>query len=164
MKEIRLYIYTNAPVRGTDRRIYAYLMQYVRDGQETGARDDRAVIESNQKGATLEAMIASLTRINDGNEIPVSIICHCPGVITAINQSQFDAWSRNGWRNAKGAEVEHADKWQRVKALIDSKAPHIIARPPGSGEEEIMQKLGAEMYEGRINLPHPSKVQCGVAI
>ena len=152
MKEIKLFIYTNAPVRGTDHRKYAYLMQYVRDGRETGSRGDHAIIDDNQKGATLEALIASLTRINDGNDIPVTIVCHCPGVITAINQSQYDTWSRNGWRNAKGAEVEHADKWQRVKALIDAKAPHIIARAPEAGEEEVMRKLGAETYDSHANI------------
>ena len=152
MKEIRLYIFTNAPVRGTDHRKYAYLMQYVKDGRETGAREDHAIIDDNQKGATLEALIASLTRINDGNDIPVTIICHCPGVIQAINQSQYVTWSQNGWMNSKGKEAEHAGKWQRVKALIDSKAPHIIARPPEAGEDEIMHRLGAEQYEGRMNI------------
>ena len=152
MKEIRLYIYTNAPVRGTDRKKYAYLLQYVKEGQETGSREDHAVIEENQKGVTLEALLSSLARINDGNEIPVTIICHCPGVITAINQHQLESWSGNGWKNAKGSEVEHADKWQRVKALIDTKAPHITARPPEAGEEETMTKLGADIYEARTNI------------
>lgn len=152
MKEIKLFIYTNAPVRGTDRKKYAYLLQYVKEGQETGSREDHAVIEENQKGATLEALLSSLARINDGNEIPVTIICHCPGVITAINQRQLESWAGNGWKNAKGAEVEHADKWQRVKALIDTKAPHITARAPEFGEEEIMKKLGADMYEARTNI------------
>lgn len=152
MKEIKLYIFTNAPVRGTDHRKYAYLMQYVKDGRDTGTREDHAIIDDNQKGATLEALISSLTRINDGNEIPVTIICHCPGVITAINQSQYVTWSQRGWTNAKGAEVEHADKWQRVKALIDAKAPHIMARAPEDTEGEIMQKLGAETYDPHANI------------
>lgn len=152
MKEIRLYIYTNAPVRGEDRAKYAYLMQCVKDGKELGAREDHSAVDTNQKGATLEALIASLTRVSDGNDVPVTIICHCPGVIMAINQSRLAVWSLNGWKNSKGGEVEHAAKWQRVKALIDNKAPEIKARPPHDAENEIMRRLGAEQYDPHLNI------------
>lgn len=152
MKEIRLYIYTNAPVRSSDRAKYSYLMQYVKDGQVTGQREDHAAVDENQKGATLEALIASVTRINDGNDIPVTVICHCPGVIQAINQSQIATWSLNGWQNSKGKEVEHAGKWQRVKALMDAKTHDITARPPADSETELMHKLGAEGFDPHLNI------------
>lgn len=152
MKEIRLYIYTNAPVRQSDRAKYSYLMQYVKDGQVTGQREDHAAVDENQKGATLEAMIASITRINDGNDIPVTVVCHCPGVIQAINQSQYDTWSHRGWTNSKGGEVEHATKWQRVKALFDNKIREISARAPSDCETELMNKLGAESFDPHQNI------------
>jgi len=70
----------------------------------------------------------------------------------AINQSRLAVWSLNGWKNSKGGEVEHAAKWQRVKALIDDKAPEIKARPPHDTENEIMRRLGAEQYDPHLNI------------
>ena len=147
MKEIRIYIYTDAKVRTWDRVIAAYSLQYIKDGEMAAERSDRVALEGHQKAATLEALISTLTRIADGNTLPVTVICHCPGVIAAINQSQYAAWSRNGWKNSQGNEIDCANLGERVVRLIEDKAPEITARPPEDSEQEIMQKMGAEKYD-----------------
>lgn len=152
MREIRLYIYTDAKVRAYDRAKVTYLLQFVKDGRDVGAKDDRMAVDGNQKAATLEAMIAALTRVNDGNEIPITVICHCPGVIQAINQTLYTKWAENSWKNAKGAEIECADKWERIVELIRHKTKDITARPPAGDDEAIMTKLGAEGYNPHTNI------------
>lgn len=152
MKEIRLYIFTNANVRASDRAKVSWLMQYVKDGQESGSRTDHMAVDGNQKNATLEGMISALGRLNDGNSVPVTLICHCPGVIQAINQTLYVKWQENGWKNAKGTEVECADKWERVALLLREKTKDITARPPAGDDEGIMSKLGAEGFSPRANI------------
>lgn len=152
MKEIRIYIHTDAQIRAWTRCIMAYSIQYIKDGQMAAERTDRAAVEGHQKAATLEALISTLTRIADGNALPVTVICHCPGVIAAINQKQYSAWSRNGWKNSQGNEVECAALWERVVELIGKKAPELTARPPEDSETEIMHKLGAETFDPKTPL------------
>ena len=147
MQEIRLYIYTDAPMTTEDRGSAAYLLQYVKEGREIGSRADSITfISRNQKGATLEAIIAALTRINDANTAHLTIICHTPGVIQAINQSLYTKWALNGWTNSRGKEVEYATEWQRIVQLIKDKAPEITARAPAADESEIMYQLGAGYF------------------
>lgn len=147
MQEIRLYIYTDAPMTTEDRGSAAYLLQYVKEGREIGSRADSITfISRNQKGATLEAIIAALTRINDANTAHLTIICHTPGVIQAINQSLYTKWALNGWTNSRGKEVEYATEWQRIVQLIKDKAPEITARAPAADESEIMCQLGAGYF------------------
>lgn len=147
MKQIRIYIYTDARIRTWDRSVVAYSIQYIKDGQMAAERTDRMAVEGHQKAATLEGLISTLTRIADGNTLPVVVICHCPGVIAAINQTQYAAWSKNGWKNSQGREVECVNLWERVVDLIGNKAPEITARPPEDSENEIMYKLGAESFD-----------------
>ena len=158
-QEIRLYIYTDAAVRASDRAVVSYLLQYVKDGVDAGSREDRMVVDGNQKAATWEAMMDALARISDGNVIPVSIICHCPGVIQAINQEQYIKWQSNGWKNSKGSEIEHAEKWERVVKLMnqktkrfDSGAFGVKAYAPSEQDAEIMKKLGAKQSDPNINI------------
>lgn len=159
MQEIRLYIYTDAGVRVADRAKVSYMLQYMKDGVDAGSRQDHMSVDGNQKAATLEAMMDALARISDGNEIPVLIICHCPGVIQAINQHQYLGWLRNGWKNSKGLEVEHADKWERVVKLFrqktkkyESGAFNVKACAPSDQDAGIMDELGAGSFEARANL------------
>ena len=152
MKEIRLYVFTNANVRASDRAKVSYLLQYLKDGREDGSRTDHMAVDGNQKNATLEGMISALTRMKDGNEVPVTVICHCPGVIQAINQTLYTKWAENSWKNAKGAEIECADKWERIVELIRHKTKDITARPPAGDDEAIMTKLGAEGYNPHTNI------------
>ena len=147
MQEIRLYIYTDAPMTTEDRGSAAYLLQYVKEGREIGSRADSITfISRNQKGATLEAIIAALTRINDANTAHLTIICHTPGVIQAINQSLYTKWALNGWTNSRGKEVEYAEEWQRIIQLMNDKTPEVTARAPAADESEIMCQLGAGYF------------------
>lgn len=97
-------------------------------------------------------MIDAVTRIKDGNSTPLTIICHCPGVIQAVNQSLYTKWSMNGWKNSKGEEVECVEEWQRIVELFKDKVKDVTARAPHSTEDHIMQSLGAEQYEGHLNI------------
>lgn len=97
----------------------------------------------------MEAVIAAVTKINDGNRMPLTIVCHSPGVIQAINQQFYTKWSVNSWKNSKGKEIEYADEWQRITRLMEDKTPEVTARAPAQGEEDIMDKLGAGYF-----LPH----------
>lgn len=152
MKEIKLYICTNAAPRREDRAKVTYLLQYVKNGQDAGSREDHMAVDGNQKSATLEALISALTRINDGNTTPITIICHCPGVIQCINQVLHMKWQANGWKNSKGTEVECADMWERVSKLLKDKSDEIMARPPADEDQGIMRKLGAETYDPKTPL------------
>lgn len=152
MKEIRLYIYTDAAVSSVDRAKVSYLLSFVKDGVESGSRTDHMAIDGNQKAATLEAMMDALARISDGNEIPVTVICHCPGVIQSINQGLYRKWQANGWKNSKGDEVEHADKWERVVKLLAHKTKEVKATPPSDQDTPIMKKLGAETFDPHSNI------------
>ena len=159
MQEIRLYIYTDAAALNADRAKAAYLLQYVKDGVDAGSRKDHMAVDGNQKAATLEAMMDALARISDGNEIPVLIICHCPGVIQAINQHQYLGWLKNGWKNSRGLEVEHADKWERVVKLFrqktkkyESGAFNVKACTPSDQDAWIMDKLGAGNFIAHTNM------------
>ena len=82
----------------------------------------------------------------------LTIICHNPGVIAAINQRQIATWSRNGWKTSKGKEVKHAEAWQRIEKLIRDKVANITARPPEDSETDIMHKLGAETFSPKTPL------------
>lgn len=152
MKEIRLYIHTNAAVSSADRAKASYMLQYLKDGTESGTRKDHMSVDSNQKGATLEAMIDALARISDGNEIPVTVICHCPGVIQSINQDLYAKWQQNGWKNSRGDEIEHADKWERVVKLLAHKTKEVKAAAPSDQDATIMKKLGAETFDPHTNI------------
>lgn len=159
MQEIRLYIYTDAAVMSEDRAKVAYLLQFVKDGVDAGSREDHMAVNGNQKAATLEAMMDALARISDGNEIPVLIVCHCPGVIQAINQEQYIKWLSNGWKNSKGLEIEHADKWERVIKLMKQKTKQfddgafgVKASAPSDQDALIMRKLGAGSFNPHTNI------------
>lgn len=97
-------------------------------------------------------MIDAVTRINDGNSVPLTIICHCPGVIQAVNQGLYTKWSMNGWKSSEGKEVECAGEWQRIVELFKDKVRDVEARAPRSNEDHIMQGLGAEQFEGHLNI------------
>lgn len=92
-------------------------------------------------------MIASLSRINDGSGISLIVICPNSNIICSINQKQYETWSEHNWINARGKEVKHGDKWQRVRELIHKKLSDITARAPSQEDEAIMHKLGAEKIQ-----------------
>ncbi len=155
MQEIRIYIYTDAPVRGEKQVVMRYLLQYIKDGKEIGSKREKArvIVTTNHKGATLETMITAIDRIGDGNKIPVIIICHCSGdFMAAVNQGYYKRWSLNAWQNSKGIEVEHADLWERLYKLIEEKAKSLKARAPYDTETDIMRSLGAEGFIGAAKL------------
>ena len=158
-QEIRLYIYTDAAALNADRAKVSYMLQFMKNGTDAGSRKDHMTVEGNQKAATLEAMMDAIARISDGNEIPVLIICHCPGVIQAINQHQYLGWLRNGWKNSRGLEIEHADKWERVIKLFRQKTKQyetgafcVYASAPSDQDAGIMDELGAGSFEAHTNL------------
>lgn len=147
MQEMRLYIYTEAPPIGEATVPMRYQLQFIKDGELRASEREKenAQVTSNQKGATLETMIAAITRIKDGNQIPLTVICHCPNdFMISLNRAYYVKWSQNAWKNSKGAEVEHVLKWQRLMRLFDDKLPHIFARAPHHEECEIMEELGAK--------------------
>lgn len=153
MKEIRPYIHTNAAVSIQDRARVSYLLRFTKDGEELTTRTDRLMTVGNQKSATLEAMITALSRIKDGNEIPILVVCHCPGIIQAINQGLYERWRSNGWTNSKGTAIEHASKWESVVELIEHKTKGgIKAAAPTDQEALIMQRLGAEEFDPHANI------------
>ncbi len=153
MKEIRLYIYANAPVMTEDRGSVKYLLQYVKDGREIGSRSESiSFTERNQKGATLEAMISALTRINNSNTCPLMVICHSPNVIQGINMNLYNTWEKNDWKTSRGKDVEYKTEWQQISELIKTKLPLIKSRTPEEGEEEIMKKLGGDYFLAKTKL------------
>lgn len=149
MQEMRLYIYTDAPLIGEATVPVRYHLQFIRDDQIRASEREKeyASVTSNQKGATMETMIAAITRIKDGNKIPLTVVCHCSGdFMGAINQALYVKWRQNAWKSSKGKEIEHADKWQRLCELFEKKLPKIKARPPEDSESPIMERLGAKPF------------------
>ena len=82
----------------------------------------------------------------------LTLVCHNPGIIGAINQRQYTAWSVNGWKTSKGKEVKHAEAWQRIEKLIRDKVADITARPPAGADDEVMRRLGAESFDAHKNV------------
>lgn len=155
MQEMRLYIYTDAPLIGEATVPVRYHLQFIKDDQVRASEREKesASVTSNQKGATMETMIAAITRIKDGNKVPLTVVCHCSGdFMGAINQGQYKKWSQNAWKNSKGREIEHADKWRQLYELFGKKLPKIKARPPEDDESPIMERLGAKPFVPYIQL------------
>ena len=144
MGELTLHLWTNASPFRVDRSAIEYELAFHKDGKTVGTREERFVVDANQQGALLEGLISALSRINDNSGMPLRVITHNDGLICRINQKQFETWSQNGWINAKGKEVKHAGEWQRVRDLIHKKVSDITARPPGTEDDAIMQRFGAE--------------------
>lgn len=151
MGELTLHLWTNASPFRVDRSAIEYELAFHKDGKTVGTREERFVVDANQQGALLEGLISALSRINDNSGMPLRVITHNDGLICRINQKQFETWSQNGWINAKGKEVKHAGEWQRVRDLIHKKVSDITARPPGTEDDAIMQRFGAEEINPHIS-------------
>lgn len=151
MGELTLHLWTNASPFREDRSAIKYELAFLKDGNVVGTREERFVTDANQQGALLEGLISALSRINDNSGMPLRVITHNAGIICRINQKQYETWSQNGWINAKGKEVKHASEWQRIRDLIHKKVSDITARPPGTEDEAIMQRLGAEEINPRVS-------------
>lgn len=152
MGEIRLYIWTDASPFRADRAVTRYELAFLKEDKVIGTRSDHFIADQNQQGAILEGLIAALTRIQDGSGMKLTLVCHNPGIIGAINQRQYTAWSVNGWKTSKGKEVKHAEAWQRIEKLIRDKVANITARPPAGYDDEVMRRLGAESFDAHKNV------------
>lgn len=149
--EISIYVWTDANPFRADRCRAAYqLTAYLEEREPASKGESFSIEEATLNGATLEALATALSRLKEGRELNVTVICPAPHVICSINQRQYEKWEDNGWKNSKGEPVKNLVEWQLVAKMIKSKlSGRIEARAPSKDETDMIAALGGGYY-----MPH----------
>ena len=148
MKEIRIYIWTDASPFHEDRCSVRYELQVLRPNFPTAFKTDGFTTTATRTGATLEGLLTALRRIKDGNEIPITVISK--SMVTGILASgQFLEWRDRGWITKKGEPVAYLNLWQEIAALFNQKTACFTAREPVQEDEDVINRLSQKNKKGK---------------
>lgn len=152
MKEIILYLYTDASVFRADRCRVAYKLVFLKDGHEEGSKRDSFQTDATQQGAILEGMCTALERLKEGNRLDVTVVCGNSYILSTVDQNQHITWSQNEWKKKDGSPAKYQEQWKRIVELQKARTGSLRARPPVNEEQNIMNGLGAEQFTGYAKL------------
>ena len=82
------------------------------DGTEYTKHGSTGYWDEKENALALRALIDALGRIRKPSVI--TIRTKCALIRSAIENEWLDEWQRNGWKNAKGKRIRHAELWEQV--------------------------------------------------
>lgn len=117
MEKINIYIHTSIrSVRQQAMGFIIWVLEFMTSKGEPATITNKKEITATWKEAELTALIQALVRVKKPCEL--TIFTENINIISAFNNGWMDKWSANDWKNAKGEQIENADKWQELYKVI----------------------------------------------
>ena len=111
-------IYIETSIKGPVRRKgwYAAVLVYKKYSKTYTRHDYGMDADTTYVQSALNAMIASLKRLNTNCE--VTIHTDCTFIFNAIKQNWLRDWEHNGYLSVNGHPVANKKEWQQISKLI----------------------------------------------
>lgn len=133
MRRVDIYIAADirGPARGTGRVMY--LMRTKRkNGADHESRPSVAESENATEGRlVLMAVRDALQRLRYACEVVVHT--ESAYIASAISNGWMEAWDKNGWKTARGREVQDSILWCQVYRILGEEG-HLLSAEAGSHE------------------------------
>lgn len=116
MKEVNIYLMTSCVGVKQREAWYISLMEYKTAKGPVTKHWIRKVENTTKNAVELEGLEVTLEALR----IPcaLSIYADSSYLERAFNQRWVDKWIENGWKNAKGSEIAHVEKWRKALILL----------------------------------------------
>ncbi len=117
MQNVNLYIETSIHGPAKKPGSYIYILECVRNG-EARTRDGRGAIgETTENALALTALAEAVQRITE--PCSLRVFTRCEHILNVMGNHWARQWRKNGWRNAKGSPVKHAELWEKALCGLD---------------------------------------------
>lgn len=97
-------------------QLYLYTgMRQKRRGQNQDGRG--AIGETTENALALTALAEAVQRITE--PCSLRVFTRCEHILNVMGNHWARQWRKNGWRNAKGSPVKHAELWEKALCGLD---------------------------------------------
>ena len=103
------------------------------------------ILEKTKNGAELTTFKNALLRIVNREEL--TVYTDNPYLSSAFEQGWLKKWQENGWKTAKGTEVENKADWEEVLKLLNGSRPTFKVKEPHEYKmwmEKELEKRGKQ--------------------
>lgn len=146
MEKINIYIHTSIrSVRQQAMGFIIWVLEFMTSKGEPATITNKKEITASWKEAELTALTQALSRVKKPCEL--TIYTENINIISSLNNGWVDKWAVNDWKNAKGEQIENADKWQELHKAI---AIHTVSQALDKENEYtswMYSECGEEMKE-----------------
>lgn len=125
MQLVHIYAEARSSAPRKAKRMTGYVLEYITHSGETVTKEAFAERDATYHASILLTVLEALGRMNRGCE--VHIHTQDSYVLRMLDQN-LEAWTENGFRNAKGHEVANAEQWRQV---AECAAEHLLVPEPG---------------------------------
>lgn len=133
-------IYTGTDVRGTHSKtgLICYALWTMTSRGEARIGETEAA-EGNENFMELLALERALERLQKPCEIHV--FTRSSYVSAGWDAGWLRKWEENGWKTAKGKDVQYADTWKQIGHLAKGSKMHFHVKEPGRLGDWIDESL-----------------------
>lgn len=79
------------------------------------------IIEKTKNGADVASLKNALIRVKDRAKL--TIFTDSTYLASAFEQNWLEKWQQNGWKTAKGEEIENRADWEEISELLNGVIP-----------------------------------------
>ena len=114
---VNIYMYIT--IRGPQKQsgAYGYILETIVQGKPVTLTKFGELSGVSENEAWMDALIDALGRMK--KQVRLSIYADCRALAAGFEQGWIEKWKSNRWKNAKGEDIKHVEKWQQIEYLLN---------------------------------------------